>query len=99
MDVCKCIVPLRQGGTINSRRAANPLVKLVEGEERWETSDQPQGVLPQNWGEIQKFNLSQALVTFIPSSREGHDDNNLTIDDDPVVSMRRNQIRQYRGPR
>ncbi|GFW19897.1 hypothetical protein TNCV_3562001 [Trichonephila clavipes] len=31
MDVCKCIVPLRHGGTLNSRRAASPLVWLVEG--------------------------------------------------------------------
>ncbi|GFW33851.1 hypothetical protein TNCV_3589361 [Trichonephila clavipes] len=27
------------GGTLNSRRAANPLVWLVEGEEKWEASD------------------------------------------------------------
>ncbi|GFY15400.1 RNA-directed DNA polymerase from mobile element jockey [Trichonephila clavipes] len=33
MDVCKCIVLSWQGDTINSRRAASPLVKLVEGEE------------------------------------------------------------------
>ncbi|GFV71458.1 transposable element Tc3 transposase [Trichonephila clavipes] len=26
MDVCKCIVPLRHGGTLNSRRSASPLV-------------------------------------------------------------------------
>ncbi|GFW90672.1 uncharacterized protein TNCV_628381 [Trichonephila clavipes] len=25
-------------------------VRLVEGEEGWKASDQPQGVLPQNWG-------------------------------------------------
>ncbi|GFY11133.1 uncharacterized protein TNCV_4471191 [Trichonephila clavipes] len=36
MDVCKCIVPLRHGGTLNSRRVASPLVRLVEGKERWE---------------------------------------------------------------
>ncbi|GFV92732.1 hypothetical protein TNCV_1375821 [Trichonephila clavipes] len=34
MDVCKCIVLSRQGGTLNSRRAASPFVRLVEGEER-----------------------------------------------------------------
>ncbi|GFT92701.1 hypothetical protein TNCV_3076861 [Trichonephila clavipes] len=34
-DVCKCIVPSRQGGSLNSRRSASPLVRLVEGEERW----------------------------------------------------------------
>ncbi|GFX27451.1 transposable element Tcb1 transposase [Trichonephila clavipes] len=32
MDVCKCIVPSRHGGTLNSRRAASPLVRLVERE-------------------------------------------------------------------
>ncbi|GFU41411.1 uncharacterized protein TNCV_2171661 [Trichonephila clavipes] len=31
MDVCKCIVPSRYGGTLNSRRTASPLVRLVEG--------------------------------------------------------------------
>ncbi|GFS57886.1 uncharacterized protein TNCV_2909661 [Trichonephila clavipes] len=38
------------GGTLNSRRAASPLVRLVEGEERWEFSDHSQSVLPLNWG-------------------------------------------------
>ncbi|GFU76330.1 uncharacterized protein TNCV_285301 [Trichonephila clavipes] len=50
MDACKCIVPSRHGGTINSRRSASPLVRLVEGEMRCETPDHLQGVLPQNWG-------------------------------------------------
>ncbi|GFU86341.1 uncharacterized protein TNCV_2116941 [Trichonephila clavipes] len=44
----KCF--LRHGGTLNSRRAAGPLVRLVEGEERWKASDHPQSVLPLNWG-------------------------------------------------
>ncbi|GFT79574.1 hypothetical protein TNCV_3177351 [Trichonephila clavipes] len=35
MDVCKCIVPSRHGGTLNCRRAASPLERLVEGKERW----------------------------------------------------------------
>ncbi|GFX53268.1 uncharacterized protein TNCV_362621 [Trichonephila clavipes] len=39
MGVYKCIVPLRHGGSLNSRRAASPLVWLVEGEERWEAPD------------------------------------------------------------
>ncbi|GFW97416.1 uncharacterized protein TNCV_4990931 [Trichonephila clavipes] len=50
MDACKCIVPLRQGDTLNSRRAASRLVWLVEGEERWEAFDHPQSVLPLSWG-------------------------------------------------
>ncbi|GFW80790.1 uncharacterized protein TNCV_3778701 [Trichonephila clavipes] len=33
--------------------AASPLVRLVEGEERWEVPDHPQSVLPQNWGEAE----------------------------------------------
>ncbi|GFU06771.1 hypothetical protein TNCV_4353351 [Trichonephila clavipes] len=41
------------GGTLNSSRAASPLVRLVEGEERWKAPDHPQGVLPQNWGKIE----------------------------------------------
>ncbi|GFV72520.1 hypothetical protein TNCV_2763841 [Trichonephila clavipes] len=35
MDVCKCIVPVRHGGTRNIHPAASPLVRLVEGEERF----------------------------------------------------------------
>ncbi|GFW83334.1 hypothetical protein TNCV_2544321 [Trichonephila clavipes] len=35
MDVCKCIVILRHGVILNSRRAASSLVKLVDGEEGW----------------------------------------------------------------
>ncbi|GFX82617.1 hypothetical protein TNCV_1192921 [Trichonephila clavipes] len=34
MDVCKCTVPLQQGGTLNSRGTTSALVKLVEAEER-----------------------------------------------------------------
>ncbi|GFX69514.1 uncharacterized protein TNCV_380831 [Trichonephila clavipes] len=49
MDVFKCIVPSRHGGTLNCRRAASPLVRLLGGEERREASDQPQGLLLQNW--------------------------------------------------
>ncbi|GFW89306.1 cullin-4A [Trichonephila clavipes] len=57
MDVCKCIMPSRHGGILNSRRAANSLVILVEGEERWEPPDYLQGVLPQNW-EATELNCS-----------------------------------------
>ncbi|GFY18927.1 hypothetical protein TNCV_3876151 [Trichonephila clavipes] len=36
MDVCKSIVPSRHRGTLNSRRAVSPLVRLVAGDKRWE---------------------------------------------------------------
>ncbi|GFT33948.1 uncharacterized protein TNCV_4384171 [Trichonephila clavipes] len=49
LGVCKCIVPLRHGGILNSRRDASPLVRLVEGEERWEAPTL-KGVSPLNWG-------------------------------------------------
>ncbi|GFY33429.1 hypothetical protein TNCV_2226981 [Trichonephila clavipes] len=45
MDVCKYIVP-----TLNSCRAACPLVCLVAGDGRWETPDPLHDVLPQNSG-------------------------------------------------
>ncbi|GFW46938.1 hypothetical protein TNCV_2982941 [Trichonephila clavipes] len=38
MDVCKCIVPSRYGGTLNNLRAPSPLVRLVEREERTATA-------------------------------------------------------------
>ncbi|GFW41637.1 hypothetical protein TNCV_4035521 [Trichonephila clavipes] len=45
-----CIVPLRHGDTLNSRRATSPRVRFVEGEERWEAPDLAQGVVPLHWG-------------------------------------------------
>ncbi|GFW09133.1 uncharacterized protein TNCV_315441 [Trichonephila clavipes] len=43
-----CIVPSRHVGTLNTCRAASPLVRLVEEEERWEASEYTQVVLPLN---------------------------------------------------
>ncbi|GFS78490.1 uncharacterized protein TNCV_3147461 [Trichonephila clavipes] len=62
MDVCKRIVHLRHGGTLNSRRAASPLVWWVEGEERWEASDHPQNVLPLNWGAAEPNHTVTCMV-------------------------------------
>ncbi|PRD27174.1 UNVERIFIED_CONTAM: hypothetical protein NCL1_36120 [Trichonephila clavipes] len=56
MNVCKCLVPSRHGGTLNSRQAASPLVKLVEGEERWEAPDHP------------SVNTPRRQVHWLPSS-------------------------------
>ncbi|GFV08061.1 uncharacterized protein TNCV_1046901 [Trichonephila clavipes] len=74
MDFCKGILSLRHGVTLNSRRTASPLVQLVEGEERWEAPDHPQGFLPLNWGGTEQKVLSPAwcsrlrLTTGINSS-------------------------------
>ncbi|GFX98127.1 hypothetical protein TNCV_4907741 [Trichonephila clavipes] len=43
MYVCKCFVSSRHGDTLNSCRAASPLVRLVAGDERWEAPDTPSG--------------------------------------------------------
>ncbi|GFX20220.1 hypothetical protein TNCV_1437801 [Trichonephila clavipes] len=44
MDVCKCIVPSWHRDVLNSCRAESPLVRLVEGEERWDATDHPKGL-------------------------------------------------------
>ncbi|GFT31172.1 uncharacterized protein TNCV_3645681 [Trichonephila clavipes] len=62
MNVCKCIVPLRHGGTLNSCRAASPLVWLVEGEECWEVPGHPQGFLPLNWGGTEQNRIVTCMV-------------------------------------
>ncbi|GFV01711.1 uncharacterized protein TNCV_2774071 [Trichonephila clavipes] len=41
------------GGTLNSCGASSPLMRFVEGEDRWEAADQPQSVIPLNWGGIE----------------------------------------------
>ncbi|GFW31834.1 hypothetical protein TNCV_5040041 [Trichonephila clavipes] len=50
MDICKCIVPLRHGSTLKSRRAASPIVRLVERDERGEATDPPLGCSPSKLG-------------------------------------------------
>ncbi|GFV43259.1 uncharacterized protein TNCV_72161 [Trichonephila clavipes] len=55
-------VPARHGSTLNCRRAASPLVRLVEGEERWEASDHLQSILPLNWGEIEPNRTVTCMV-------------------------------------
>ncbi|GFU56211.1 uncharacterized protein TNCV_712691 [Trichonephila clavipes] len=67
MDVCKCIVPLR--GTLNSRRAASPLVWLVEGEEMWKNPGHSQVFLPLNWGGTEK----NRTVTYILLKAKAND--------------------------
>ncbi|GFV47017.1 hypothetical protein TNCV_2699111 [Trichonephila clavipes] len=44
MGASKYIVSSWHGGTLNSRRATSSLVRLVEGEDRWEAPDLPPGM-------------------------------------------------------
>ncbi|GFU67837.1 uncharacterized protein TNCV_39851 [Trichonephila clavipes] len=62
MDVCKCIVPSQHGDTLNSRRVASPLVRLVEGEEMWEIPDHPLCVLLQN---LCKTELNRSVTCMV----------------------------------
>ncbi|GFS89990.1 hypothetical protein TNCV_507111 [Trichonephila clavipes] len=59
---CKSIAPSRYGDTLSSRQAASPLGKLVEREERLEALDHLQGVLSQNWSEIQQIRIVLCIV-------------------------------------
>ncbi|GFX39135.1 hypothetical protein TNCV_359491 [Trichonephila clavipes] len=49
-------------GALNSRRAASPLVSLVEGKERWKASDPSQVVLPLNLGGAQPNRTVTSMV-------------------------------------
>ncbi|GFU14897.1 uncharacterized protein TNCV_3386831 [Trichonephila clavipes] len=48
--------------SMDSCRATSPLVRLVEGEERWEVSDHPQSVFPLNWGGIEPNSSVTCMV-------------------------------------
>ncbi|GFV87569.1 uncharacterized protein TNCV_3282071 [Trichonephila clavipes] len=50
------------GGTLNSRRAASPLGRLVEGEEMWEASDHLQSAVPLNWYGIEPNRTVSSMV-------------------------------------
>ncbi|GFY12571.1 uncharacterized protein TNCV_2447621 [Trichonephila clavipes] len=68
----------------NSRQAASPLVRLVEGKERWEASGYTQSVLPQNWGGIDP----NRAVTCIVLKATANDRRHLALCRD-----------EFRGPR
>ncbi|GFW81849.1 hypothetical protein TNCV_2885231 [Trichonephila clavipes] len=58
------VFDLRTGGfrntALNRRRAASLLMRLMEGEKRWETPDQ--GVLDQNWGGTEQNRTVTCMV-------------------------------------
>ncbi|GFS53312.1 uncharacterized protein TNCV_3845131 [Trichonephila clavipes] len=62
MDVCKCIVPSRHGATLISRRAANPLVRLVAWDGKWRPLTLPQGVIPPNQAENELIRSVTCMV-------------------------------------
>ncbi|GFW94649.1 hypothetical protein TNCV_4246891 [Trichonephila clavipes] len=44
--------PRGKGDVLNSHRAASPLVRMVNEEDRWEALDQLQGIFLQNWMDL-----------------------------------------------
>ncbi|GFS70000.1 uncharacterized protein TNCV_747821 [Trichonephila clavipes] len=84
VNTCKCIGPAWHGGTLNSRRAASPLVRSVEGKERWEASDHTHSVLRLNWGESDP----NRTVTRMVLKAAANDRRHLTLCRD-----------EFRGPR
>ncbi|GFW97796.1 uncharacterized protein TNCV_1425591 [Trichonephila clavipes] len=72
MGISKCIVPPLHGSTLNSHRAASPLVRFAEGEERWEALDHPQGVLYQNWGETELNRSVTCMVLKTTANNRRH---------------------------
>ncbi|GFV11526.1 hypothetical protein TNCV_975181 [Trichonephila clavipes] len=59
-------VPSWHGGTLDRCRAASLLVRLVEGEEKWEPPDHLQGVLPQTWGKVDQ---NRSVTCMVPKLR------------------------------
>ncbi|GFW15843.1 hypothetical protein TNCV_4431171 [Trichonephila clavipes] len=84
MDVYEYTVPLRHKSTINCRQARSPLVRLIEGEERWEN---PQGVPPENWVEYKSTTCVSGSGNFhsFPSGRarqqQEHTEQNELVND------------------
>ncbi|GFW82155.1 uncharacterized protein TNCV_5056301 [Trichonephila clavipes] len=62
MDICKCIVPSRHRGILNSSRAASTLVRLMERKDRWKAPDNSQACLPQNWSSIEQNRTVTCMV-------------------------------------
>ncbi|GFU69863.1 hypothetical protein TNCV_112821 [Trichonephila clavipes] len=55
---------------LNSRRAASPLVWLMEGEDKWEALA-PQGFLPLNWGGTEQNRTVTCMVLKAKSQAQG----------------------------
>ncbi|GFU59335.1 uncharacterized protein TNCV_4198541 [Trichonephila clavipes] len=71
-------------GILNNRRAASPLLRLVEGEERWKVPDHLQGVFPKNWGGTEE---NRTVICVVLKAKANDRSKNLTLSDD-----------EFRGP-
>ncbi|GFU71510.1 hypothetical protein TNCV_1819921 [Trichonephila clavipes] len=73
MDVFKCIVPMRHGSTLNGRRAATSLVRLVEEEKRCkmkrgERGREVRGSLPPGFSSVfsRKIGVESSQIMLSP---------------------------------
>ncbi|GFX34342.1 uncharacterized protein TNCV_3226891 [Trichonephila clavipes] len=71
MDVCKCIVPSRDGGTLNSSRAASPLLRLVAGDEKLEAPAPPPECSTSNleWNRAKNRNVTCMVLKTTANDR------------------------------
>ncbi|GFV88512.1 uncharacterized protein TNCV_1243251 [Trichonephila clavipes] len=83
-------VPLRHEGTVNSRRAANLLMRLVKGEEKWEISGHHQGFLSLNWGGTGQNRAITCMVLKADDRRK-----NLALSCDEFRGPRFDFVRQF----
>ncbi|GFU44152.1 hypothetical protein TNCV_615391 [Trichonephila clavipes] len=90
---CFAKVPLRIEGTLNSPRAASPLMRLVEGEERWEAPDYPRTQL---WQTKTFRSLFKAQKCIIDADSQDEDKVN-NVAPDPASSEIRNIMESIRS--
>ncbi|GFW07477.1 uncharacterized protein TNCV_3916101 [Trichonephila clavipes] len=81
----KCIVPSRHGNTLNSHRAACPLVRLLEGGKKWEAPKHLQGVLPQIWGGTEQ---SRSVACMVLKAKANDRRTNLALHRDEFLELR-----------
>ncbi|GFU84519.1 hypothetical protein TNCV_1818511 [Trichonephila clavipes] len=67
-----------------SSRAASPLQRLLEGKERWEASNQPQGRLPQNWGGTKQ---NRTTICLVLKAKSNHRRENLALAEMTLVDL------------
>ncbi|GFW24107.1 uncharacterized protein TNCV_4951511 [Trichonephila clavipes] len=75
----------RHVSTLNSRRAASPLVRLVERDERWEAPDHPQSVLHLNWGGSEP---NRTVTCMVLKAKTNHRRKNLVLHSDELCGPR-----------
>ncbi|GFW89991.1 uncharacterized protein TNCV_3741771 [Trichonephila clavipes] len=77
--------------TLNSRRAASPLVWWVEREKRWETPGHPLGFLPLNWGGTEQ---NRTVTCMVLTAKANYRRKNLALSRNEFRGPRSDFVRQ-----